>query len=167
MTQTGSMLKVTFFKILLFLIVLLFIATCTAWPQVSSDWPMWRYDANRSATSPEELPPELHLEWVHQYSPRDLTWDDPLNRDIMHYDKVFEPIVVGKSLIIGFNDSDKVVALHTGSGKEQWVFHTDGPVRFPPMAWKDRIYMGPCICRWGKLFSKLEKKGKKARNKRK
>ena len=137
MIQTGSKPKVI---IILFIIVLPLLAACTSGPQVSSDWPMWRYDANRSASSPEELPPELHLEWVHRYSPRTLTWDNPLNRDIMHYDKVFEPIVVGKSLIIGFNDSDKVVALHTGSGKEQWVFHTDGPVRFPPVGFAGRIY---------------------------
>lgn len=149
MILTGSKPKVAYFKIILILIVLPLIAACTTGPGVGYDWPMWRYDANRSASSPEELPQELHLEWVHQYAPRTLTWDDPLNRDIMHYDKVFEPIVVGNSLIIGFNDSDKVVALNTGSGEERWVFHTDGPVRFPPVGWKGRIYF---VCDDGYLY---------------
>lgn len=106
---------------------------------LSADWPMWRYDANRSAACPEELPAELNLEWVHQYSPRTLTWDDPLNQDIMHYDKVFEPIVAGNNLILGFNDSDKVIALDINSGKEKWSFYVDGPVRFPPAAWNGKV----------------------------
>jgi len=29
----------------------------------AADWPMWRYDASRTASSPEVLPSELHLEW--------------------------------------------------------------------------------------------------------
>ena len=28
------------------------------------DWPMWRYDAGRRAASPEQLPAEMHLQWV-------------------------------------------------------------------------------------------------------
>lgn len=31
-----------------------------------ADWPMWRYDANRSAASPAELPAELHLQWKRE-----------------------------------------------------------------------------------------------------
>ncbi len=31
-----------------------------------NDWPMWRYDANRSAASPHKLSDKLHLQWVEQ-----------------------------------------------------------------------------------------------------
>ena len=52
----------------------------------------------------------------------------------MKYDRVFEPIVLGKTLFVGFNDSDKVVAFDTKTGAEKWRAYVDGPVRFPPAA---------------------------------
>ncbi|MCE5251324.1 PQQ-like beta-propeller repeat protein, partial [bacterium] len=119
------------------LVLLLMSGTETA---ACYDWPMWRYDSGRSASSPEELPGELNLEWVRQFTPRVMAWDDPLNQDLMHYDQVFEPVVAGKILIIGFNDSDKVMAIDTGTGGEKWTFYTDGPIRFPPAVWKDKVY---------------------------
>lgn len=58
-----------------------------------SDWPMWRYDAARSASSPSDLPKTLQLLWINQYPARIQVWDDPLNQDLMPYDRVFEPVV--------------------------------------------------------------------------
>ncbi|MHC4354095.1 MAG: PQQ-like beta-propeller repeat protein [Planctomycetota bacterium] len=101
---------------------------------------MWRYDANRSAASPQKLSAELHLQWVRQYPQRAMAWDDPLNHDRMPYDRVFEPVVMGKTMFIGFNDCDKVVALDTRTGREKWSFYTDGPVRLPPVAWEEKVY---------------------------
>ena len=106
----------------------------------AADWPMWRADANRSAASPEELPAQLHLQWTRQYSPRVQVWDDPLNHDLMPYDRVFEPVVMGERVFVGFNDTDKVVALDLRTGKELWAFYTDGPVRFAPVAWQGKVY---------------------------
>ena len=57
---------------------------------------MWRYDEGHTASSPDNLPSDLHLKWVRQYSPREMVWDDALNRDLMPYDKVFEPVVAWK-----------------------------------------------------------------------
>ncbi len=107
---------------------------------MAEDWPMWRFDANRRAVSPENLPAELHLQWTRQYSPRVQVWDDPLNHDLMSYDRIFEPVVMGERMFIGFNDADKVVALDIGTGEELWAFYTDGPVRFAPVAWKNKVY---------------------------
>jgi len=101
---------------------------------------MWRCDASRTASSAIDLPAELHLLWERRYIPRVMAWDDPLNQDLMPYDKVFEPVVMGKRMFVGFNDCDKVVALDTESGQEIWAFYTDGPVRFPPIAWKRKVY---------------------------
>ena len=110
-------------------------------PAMASDWPQWRYDAQRGASSPEELPSELHLQWVRQYTPRAEVWDDPLNRDLMPYDRVFEPVVSGNMVVIGFNDADKVVALDLKNGKESWTAYLGGPVRFPPSIWNGRVYV--------------------------
>ena len=91
------------------MILLLFVIPAIG--QTAADWPMWRYDANISSSSPGALPDELHLEWERQYSPRIMVWDDPLNQDLMPYDRVFEPIVVGNTMFLGFNYTDKVVAI--------------------------------------------------------
>ncbi len=118
------------------LLTLLLLATAAP----AADWPMWRHDANRSAASAESIPESLNLQWEVQYSPRTLAWDDPLNQDMMHYDKVFEPIVVGKTMLVPFNDSDKLVALDTETGMQQWAFYVDGPIRFPAAAAEGNVY---------------------------
>ncbi|MCJ8331793.1 MAG: PQQ-binding-like beta-propeller repeat protein, partial [Lentisphaeria bacterium] len=107
----------------------------------AADWPQWRYDASRSANSPEQLDDKLELIWTRTYSKRVQTWDDPLNNDLMQYDRIFEPIVVGDLMILSFNDRDKVVALNTQTGKEVWQFFTEGPVRLPPSADKGKLFV--------------------------
>ena len=109
-------------------------------PTWAGDWPMWRHDAGRTAATPDALPEELHLLWVRQYEARTPVWDDPLNQDLMHFDEVFEPIVLGNTLFIGFNDADKVVALDTETGEEKWAVYCDGPVRLPMAASQDALF---------------------------
>ena len=106
----------------------------------AEDWPTWRYDAGRTASSIEELPDNLYLQWTKHYTKREQVWDDPLNNDLMQFDKVFEPIAVGKTLYMGFNDQDKVIAINSESGKELWSYYADGPVRLPISYSNDKIY---------------------------
>jgi outer membrane protein assembly factor BamB len=127
-------------KLALFSTRLALILTLLARPGFAADWPMWRADANRSAASPEGLPAQLHLQWTRHYAPRVPVWDDPLNQDLMAYDRIFEPVVLGERVFIGFNDADKVTALDLRTGKELWEFFADGPVRFAPVAWRDKVY---------------------------
>ncbi len=95
------------------------------------DWPMWRYDHGRSASTPEQLADNLYLQWQVKYSPRNPVWDDPLNQNLMQFDRVFEPIVADNKIFLGFNDQDKVIALDINSGEELWHYYADGPVRLP------------------------------------
>ncbi|MEK7754258.1 MAG: PQQ-binding-like beta-propeller repeat protein, partial [Acidobacteriota bacterium] len=106
----------------------------------AADWPMWRHDAGRTAFSPEELPAQLHPHWIRQYSQREPVWDDALNQDLMPLDRVFEPIVLGDTLYMGFNDRDKVVALDMRTGEQKWAFYADGPVRLPLAGGRNRLY---------------------------
>ena len=110
-------------------------------PAVAGDWPMWRHDAGRTAFSKEELPAQLHPQWIRQYSQREPVWDDALNQDLMPLDRVFEPIVLGDTLYMGFNDRDKVVALDIRTGAQKWVFYADGPVRLPMAGGHNRLYL--------------------------
>lgn len=104
------------------------------------DWPMWRYDAGRTASSPHGLADRLHLQWVRQYPPRQTCWQDPINQKRMPFDRAFEPIVLGKTLFLPFNDTDKLVALDTKTGVERWRFYADAPMRMPAVAGEGRIH---------------------------
>ncbi len=114
------------------------------------DWPMWRHDYSRSASTPEQLADKLYLQWQVKYPARTPVWDDPLNQNLMQFDRIFEPVVAGNKIFIGFNDQDKVVALDINTGKELWHFYADGPVRLPLAINKDMIYFtgddGYCYC---------------------
>ncbi|MCK5209112.1 MAG: PQQ-like beta-propeller repeat protein, partial [Cyclobacteriaceae bacterium] len=125
-------------KYRIFLIALIFSLTPTI--TFAEDWPTWRHDAGRTASSVEELPDNLYLQWTKHYTEREQVWDDPLNNDLMQFDKIFEPIAVGNTLYIGFNDQDKVVALDSESGKELWAYYADGPVRLPITYYNNKIY---------------------------
>ena len=65
--------------------LLTFVVTLVHWTPISSadDWPMWRYDATRSAAATESLPDQLRVVWKRQLPPRVQAWDDPLNLDLM------------------------------------------------------------------------------------
>jgi outer membrane protein assembly factor BamB len=106
---------------------------------LAADWPMWRYDSGHTASSPEKLSDDLHLHWRLEFDPRERVWEDALNQDLMTYDRVFEPIILGNQLIVGFSDSDKVAAYGLDDGEEKWSYYADGPVRFAPAGWKDKI----------------------------
>ena len=103
---------------------------------------MWRYDAGHTAAGGEALPDNLQLTWTRVYSPREQVWDDPLNHDMMPYDRIFEPVVKDGRMFVNFNDADKVVALDVETGDELWAFYTGGPVRFPAVAWNDVVFFG-------------------------
>ena len=115
------------------------LAVCTE-SEADQDWPMWRYDAGRTAASPNAAPSSFRKLWKQTFSPRVQVWDDPLNLDLMTYDRVFEPIVLNGRMFVGFNDQDKLLAIDTRTGEQLWTFFADGPIRLPPVGWQDRVF---------------------------
>ena len=107
----------------------------------NENWPQWRFDSNRTAASSNTLPEKFSLLWEKRYSPRVQAWDDPLNLDLMAYDKQFEPIVLNGKLCLAFNDECKLVSFDIQSGKEAWTFYAEGPIRFAPVGWNDRLFV--------------------------
>ena len=104
----------------------------------AGDWPTWRLDASRSAASPDVLPSELQLKWSRLLPRLKPAW---LDQPKMQFDAAYEPIVLGKRLIVGSSLDDSVTAFDTQSGDEVWRYHTDGPVRFAPFGWRDKVYV--------------------------
>ena len=138
----------------LLLLIGIFIFACDA--ACGDDWPMWRYDANRSASSNEKLPKNLRLLWTRKFSPRKQAWDDPLNLDLMTYDRVFEPIVAGGRMFVGFNDQDKLIAIDVETGQTLWTAFADAPIRFAPVAYEGNVY---CTSDDGYLYCWSQKDG--------
>ncbi|MBC7816032.1 MAG: hypothetical protein IAG10_03940, partial [Planctomycetaceae bacterium] len=62
------------------------------------DWPLWRYDAQRSAASPDQLPAQLRLLWERQLPQLKPAWPD---QPKLQFDAAHEPIVAGPRLFIG------------------------------------------------------------------
>jgi outer membrane protein assembly factor BamB len=106
-------------------------------PAQASDWPMYRFDANRSAASPEQLPGRMHLQWVRELPALKPAWPDQPKLQI---DAVYEPVVMGKRLFLGSSSSDTLTAFDTESGAEAWQFYAEGPIRFAPVAWQGKVY---------------------------
>ena len=104
-----------------------------------ADWPMWRYDAGRTAASPVELPTILHLQWKRQLPlPKPAFPDEPR----MCFDTSYEPVVMGGTMFVGSMVTDSIMAIDTDTGAEKWKFYADGPVRFAPVGYKSRVYFG-------------------------
>ena len=104
----------------------------------AGDWPQWRYDAARSATSPDELPTKLHLQWTRQLPPPRPAW--PQNQPALRFDVSYSPVAAGKMLFVPSMVTDTVTAYDTETGAERWRFYTGGPVRFAPIVDKGRLY---------------------------
>jgi len=104
---------------------------------LAEDWPMWRYDAARTGASPELLADDLHLQWSRGLPPPAPAWPKEPYR--LGFDASYEPVVAGTTLFVPSMVTDSVTAYDTATGAEKWTFTTDGPVRFAPVAWKDRV----------------------------
>ncbi len=102
------------------------------------DWPMWRYDSNRSGASPVELPSALYLRWVLVLPQLEPAWPDEPRITFDHY---YAPIVLGNKMFVGSSRNDSVTAYDTDTGAEIWRFYTDAPIRMAPAGWFDKLFV--------------------------
>ena len=102
------------------------------------DWPMWRGDASRSATTPEAIPDGLRVAWTRQLPPLDPAY----HNSRLAFDVGYEPVVAGNRLFYASSDDDSVTCLDVRSGEQRWVFHAGGPVRLAPCVVGSRVWFG-------------------------
>jgi len=114
-------------------ILLVFEASATA------DWPTYRGDAARSGYSPEPLPATLSLQWTYKarHAPQP-AWP---REDGMPFDRAFQPVATADTVFFGSSADGKLYALDVATGKQRWTFFTDGPIRFAPVLWKNRVFV--------------------------
>ncbi len=109
----------------------------------AEDWPMWRYDASRSAATEHSLEPELHLQWTRVFSPPARAWPPQLeDGDKLEFDLSHQAIVHDGLVFVTQASNDSIVALDLESGELKWRFYGEGPFRLAPAAWNGYVYAG-------------------------
>jgi outer membrane protein assembly factor BamB len=108
----------------------------------AADWPAYRHDLARSGVTEEALSPPLHPQWVYTaaHPPRP-AWPEPgreLNR--LAFDYAYEVTAAGGLVYFGSSADHKVYAIRLDSGRQQWSFFTEGPVRFAPAIEAGRVF---------------------------
>jgi outer membrane protein assembly factor BamB len=108
-------------------------------PLATADWPMYRHNAGRTGYTAAALPNQLALRWSvkteHRPQP---AWP---RSDRMLFDRAFQPVVADGRLFYGDSVDGSVTARDLTSGKLLWKFHTEGPIRFAPAVWQDRLFV--------------------------
>ena len=106
----------------------------------ASDWPMYRADAARSGYTSDPLPTELKMAWVRRVNcPPQPAWSGRDTR--MPFDLTFQPVVSGGLVLFGSSSDCRIYAIDARTGREKWTYCTDGPVRFAPAVWRDRLFV--------------------------
>lgn len=115
----------------------LVLAVCGFSDVQGADWPQYRCDASRSASSPEQLPAKLEREWVRRLPAPRPAFPGEVR---LGFDASYEPVVLGQTMFVPSMVTDTVTALDTQTGAERWRFFAEGPVRFSPVAWEGSVY---------------------------
>ncbi|MCA9023555.1 MAG: PQQ-like beta-propeller repeat protein, partial [Planctomycetaceae bacterium] len=104
-----------------------------------ADWPQYRGDAARSGYTEAPLPNRMELQWTFRVQQKPTpAW--PTHTRIK-FDEVFQPIIVNQTVLFGSSTDDQLYALDLKTGALKWKFFTEGPIRFAPAAWKDRVFV--------------------------
>ena len=104
----------------------------------AADWPMWRHDAGRTASTTQAMPEKLDLIWSRELPPLRPAFKETR----LQFDRSYEPVVSGKKLIVGSSREDCLIAFDTDTGAEVWRALANGPVRFAPVIVGDLVLFG-------------------------
>ncbi len=117
------------------------IVLITLAPLLSSaaDWPTWRHDPSRGGSSPHTIPTDLHLQWKRTLTPNTPAWPD--TQPTLRYDVASHPIVMGHQVFVASSTTDQLTAYDTRTGKENWHFNAEAPIRLAPVAHKGKVYV--------------------------
>ncbi len=121
------------------LLVTLFSFTVVGNQTQGADWATYRADASRSGFTEENVPNQFNLRSVYKSShPPKPAW---IMSQRLEYDAVFQPIIMGEMVYWGSSVDDQVYAFDMKTGELRWTFFTEGPIRFAPAGWKDRLFV--------------------------
>lgn len=107
-------------------------------------WLTYKHDNARTGISEESLNPPLALRWTFKPThPPKPAWPMPGEEmERMHFDNAHHVTAARGLVYFGSSVDNKVYALSARTGRIQWTYFTEGPVRYAPTIRKNRIYFG-------------------------
>lgn len=109
---------------------------------LSADWPTYQGNGGRTGATSQTLPARLALKWSRGPRPDHAPKPAWSGRDTrMEFDLANHVAIGDNSIYFGSSADCKVYALDLATGEERWTFFADGPVRFAPALWKDRVFV--------------------------
>ncbi len=142
-------------KLLLISISVVFLYSCERpYQPTVNDWPQFKNDNYRSGKSAVAIFDKSFGEkWAYnaRLSPAP-AWYGPAKEDayalsgplpsMRDYDLAYSPVIVNNKMYFGSSSDDAVHCINTETGKEEWIFTTNGPVRIAPTYWNGNLYFG-------------------------
>ena len=123
--------------------ILVWLSVALIWHTVTpragwcADWPTWRGDAARSGTTTQALTVPLQRHWTrHLPAPRP-AWPDEQGK--VRFDASYEPVVACGLVLVPCSADDTLSALRLEDGHLAWRYFADGPIRFAPVVYGDRV----------------------------
>ena len=119
-------------------LVLLFLGLFLAVDAPGADWPQYRYDAGRTAASPEQLPADAAspVGAAPARAAAGLSRRGAAARSTPPTSRSCS----GKTMFVPSMVTDSVTALDAETGAERWQFFAEGPVRFAPWRGRASVY---------------------------
>jgi outer membrane protein assembly factor BamB len=109
----------------------------------AADWPAYRGNSARTATTSEKLTFPLREVWKYIPKRKPLpAWPDKFMAEVAgcDFDHAPQVVIVGDGMYFGSTTDNTFWALDAGTGKTRWGFTTGGPVRFAPAIWEGKVY---------------------------
>lgn len=117
----------------------------------AADWPTFQHNNARVATTDETLNAPLALRWVHSApSTPQTAWSGPRSEPIeghvmrhrVRFDDAIHVVVAGGRAYFGSPVDHQVYCVDAETGRSNWSFFTEGPVRLAPTVWQGKVYFG-------------------------
>ncbi len=117
---------------------------CGPGAEAKEGWLTFRSDNTRSGYSSQSTAPPLSLQWSYASPQAPMpAWPAPGEEMArMQMDNAFHAVSAFGLVYFGSSVDHKVYALDIKTGREKWHFWTDGPVRYAPTIWEDRLFVG-------------------------
>jgi len=90
-----------------------------------ADWPTYRQNSSRHATTPTSVSPEVKLAWSRQLGER-----------------LTQPVVCGDRLLVAAPDAHRITALDPTNGQPIWDYIVGARIDSPPTIYQDKVLLG-------------------------
>jgi len=120
---------------------------------VDSEWPTYLHDNGRSGQTAASLELPLRRRWTHiaRQAPSP-AWPPPANQDFWNrknklparviFDRAYHVVSDGRRAFFGTSADDRLVCLDMLTGKIEWDYFAQGPIRLAPSLHNGQVFFG-------------------------